>query len=61
MPSFTGNFRSNIFTSVPTDPNFRFFKEGDGKWNAEPVIKIPKKKVEGWSSEYISGQYCEIF
>jgi 56kDa selenium binding protein (SBP56) len=33
----------------------RFFKESDGKWNAEPVIKIPKKKVDGWATPMISG------
>jgi methanethiol oxidase len=37
--------------------SIRFFKESDGKWNAEPVIKIPKKKVDGWVSPMMSGLY----
>jgi selenium-binding protein 1 len=34
---------------------FRFFKKDDGTWDAEPVIKIPKKKVEGWIGPEIAG------
>ena len=27
---------------------FRFFRQDDGTWNAELVIDVPAKKVEGW-------------
>ncbi|XP_065341832.1 methanethiol oxidase [Cloeon dipterum] len=39
---------------------YRFFQEDDGKWNAEPVVKIPKKKVEGWPTEMMAGMMTDI-
>ncbi|KAF4524038.1 hypothetical protein B566_EDAN016020 [Ephemera danica] len=39
---------------------FRFFMKADGKWAAEEVIKIPKKKVEGWVAPEMGGMMTDI-
>ncbi|XP_015111894.1 methanethiol oxidase isoform X1 [Diachasma alloeum] len=39
---------------------FRFFKKEDGKWDAEKVIDVPAKKVEGWVAPYMNGMITDI-
>ena len=34
----------------------RFFKKSDGTWDAEKVIDVPAKKVEGYAEEEINGK-----
>lgn len=39
---------------------FRFFKTDDGKWDAEKVIAIPPKAVEGWALPNMPGLITDI-
>jgi len=39
---------------------FRFFKQEDGTWAAENVIKVKPKKVSGWVGPYIGGLISDI-
>ncbi|XP_011311051.1 selenium-binding protein 1-A [Fopius arisanus] len=39
---------------------FRFFKKEDGKWDAEKVIDVPAKKVQGWLTPYMNGMITDI-
>ncbi|KAK4876783.1 hypothetical protein RN001_009289 [Aquatica leii] len=39
---------------------FRFFKKGDGTWDAHKVISIPPKKVSGWVAEFMPGLMTDI-
>jgi selenium-binding protein 1 len=38
----------------------RFHKNGDGKWSAEPVIRVPSKKVEGWALPDMPGLITDV-
>lgn len=33
----------------------RFYKNNEGQWSAERVIKVPPKNVSGWFGPYIGG------
>lgn len=46
---------SALFANV-----FRFFKKPDGKWDAEKVIDIPPKGVEGWILPEMPGVMTDI-
>lgn len=35
---------------------YRFFRKSDNTWDAEKVISIPPKKVEGWVAPVITGK-----
>ncbi len=39
---------------------FRFFKTPEGKWDAEKVIDVPAKKVEGWVIPDMPGVMTDI-
>ncbi|KAL1129063.1 hypothetical protein AAG570_013595, partial [Ranatra chinensis] len=39
---------------------FRFFRRDDGTWEAEKVISIPAKKVEGWVKPEMPGLVTDI-
>ncbi|EEB14090.1 Selenium-binding protein, putative [Pediculus humanus corporis] len=39
---------------------FRFFRKSDGTWDAEKVIDIPCKKVEGWKFPEMEGMITDI-
>ncbi|KAG8225001.1 hypothetical protein J437_LFUL006012 [Ladona fulva] len=39
---------------------YRFFRLPDGRWDAEQVIKVPKKKVEGWVMPEMAGMMTDI-
>jgi selenium-binding protein 1 len=38
----------------------RFHKNGDGKWSAKPVIRVPNKKVEGWALPDMPGLITDV-
>lgn len=40
---------------------FRFFKTPSGKWDAEKVIDIPVKKVDGWVEPELAGEDIVVF
>ncbi|KAK7582755.1 hypothetical protein V9T40_014200 [Parthenolecanium corni] len=39
---------------------YRFFRKSDETWDAEKVISVPHKKVEGYNSPEISGMITDI-
>lgn len=39
---------------------FRFYKNNEGQWSAERVIKVPPKNVSGWFGPYIGGLISDI-
>uniref|UniRef100_A0A6M2DNM7 Putative selenium-binding protein 1 n=1 Tax=Xenopsylla cheopis TaxID=163159 RepID=A0A6M2DNM7_XENCH len=39
---------------------YRFFRKSDNTWDAEKVISIPPKKVEGWVAPVITGIISDI-
>ncbi|XP_071455696.1 methanethiol oxidase isoform X1 [Hetaerina americana] len=39
---------------------YQFFRKEDGTWDARQVIKIPKKKVEGWVMPEMAGMMTDI-
>ena len=39
---------------------FRFFRKDDGSWDAEKVVDIPPKKVEGWALPDMPGVMTDI-
>ncbi|XP_069691692.1 methanethiol oxidase-like [Periplaneta americana] len=39
---------------------YRFFRKDDGKWDAELVIDVPAKKVEGWVLPEMQGLITDI-
>lgn len=58
---FLGNI--NIYISlllliihhIQTNLLYRFFRKPDGTWDAEKVISVPNKQVEGYVDPEISG------
>ncbi|XP_035735335.1 methanethiol oxidase-like [Vespa mandarinia] len=43
-----------------TSKVYRFYKTSKGDWDAEKVIEVPRKKVEGWIEPYMSGMITDI-
>jgi hypothetical protein len=35
---------------------FRFYRQDDGQWQAELVIDVPAKKVDGWILPEMNGK-----